>query len=203
MTKIKFCGLSREQDIQAANQLLPDYIGFVFAKNSKRYVSEVQAAKLKSLLSPAIKAVGVFVDEKVEVVADLLNRGVIDIAQLHGNEDGSYVDRLKSLTDKKILQAFKINAKQDVLRAKSSGCDFVLLDGGSGDGKTFDYSLIKDFDRPFFLAGGLTADNLQSALSLKPYAVDCSSGIETNGAKDPAKMADFIQTIRRFELKGE
>lgn len=197
MTKIKFCGLSRPEDIETANALLPEYIGFVFAKTSRRYVSEEQAAQLKSLLFPKITAVGVFVDEDVKHIARLLERGVIDMAQLHGGEDNGYIQRLKGLTDRKIMQAFVIRSKEDALRARSSVADFLLLDGGAGDGKTFDYDLIKDMDRPFFLAGGLTPDNVSSALALKPYALDCSSGIETNGKKDKDKMAAFANAVRR------
>lgn len=197
MTKVKLCGLSREQDILCANALKPDFVGFVFFPKSKRYISAEQAGKLKDMLSPAIKAVGVFVDESVDTVANLLQSDVIDIAQLHGNEDGDYINKLRALTDKKIIQAFKIRSADDVLRAKESIADYVLLDGGAGDGKTFDYTLIKDFGRDYFLAGGLALDNLNQAIALNPYAVDCSTGIETDGVKDPAKMSAFMQAVRR------
>ena len=105
MTKIKLCGLSRRCDIECANALCPDYIGFVFAKKSTRYVSPEKAKELKSLLSPDIKAVGVFVDEPIENIAKLLSDNIIDLAQLHGSEDEEYIARLKVLTDKPVIKA--------------------------------------------------------------------------------------------------
>ena len=113
MTKVKLCGLSRESDIAAVNKLKPDLVGFVFAKKSKRYVSPEQAEHLKSLLAPGILAAGVFVNEPVEAVAELLDRGVIDVAQLHGSEDDDYIARLRSLTGKPIFRAFKVKSEAD------------------------------------------------------------------------------------------
>ena len=106
MTKIKLCGLSRRCDIEAANELRPDYIGFVFSPKSKRYVTPEQAMEPKRMLSPEIQAVGVFVDEAPETVADLLNNGVIDMAQLHGEEDENEIAQLRRRTDKPIVKAF-------------------------------------------------------------------------------------------------
>ena len=103
MTKIKLCGLSRPIDIQAANRLSPEYIGFVFAPKSKRYVPDENAKELKRLLAPEIKAVGVFVDESPQTVAELLNAGIIDIAQLHGGEDDEYIELLRELAGYKSL----------------------------------------------------------------------------------------------------
>ena len=114
MTKVKLCGLSRESDIAAVNKLKPDLVGFVFAKKSKRYVSPEQAAALKSLLAPDILAAGVFVNEPVEAVAELLDRGVIDVAQLHGSEDDDYIARLRALTGKPIFRAFKVKSEADL-----------------------------------------------------------------------------------------
>ena len=198
MTKIKLCGLSRPQDIQAANELRADYIGFVFARGSRRYVSPRQALTIKSLLSPQIHAVGVFVYEEIEKVARLLNSGVIDMAQLHGGEDEDYIRRLRGLTGKPIIQAFRITSDRDVLRAESSIADHVLLDSGAGTGTTFDWALIRQIKRPYFLAGGLDIHNVKNAVDqLEPYAVDVSSGIETGGVKDPAKMAAFVAAVRK------
>lgn len=148
MTKIKLCGLSRPRDILAANQLRPEYIGFVFAPESKRYIAPKGAAELKELLDPNIQAVGVFVNETAETVARLLNRGVIDLAQLHGSEGGDYVDRLRMLTPKPIIQAFRIATVQDVLRAEASAADHILLDAGAGTGTVFDWSLLHQIRRP-------------------------------------------------------
>ena len=198
MTKIKLCGMTRPCDMEAANRLQPEYIGFVFAKKSRRYVSPERAAELKALLDPAIRAVGVFVQEPPDQVAALLNTGVIDLAQLHGDEDEAYIQTLRGMTDKPIIQAFRVDSAADVAAAQESKADMILLDAGSGGtGTTFDWSLLRDIRRPYFLAGGLHPGNVREAVELlSPYAVDVSSGIETGGRKDPAKMAAFVQAVR-------
>ena len=197
MTRIKLCGLTRACDIEAANRLKPDYIGFVFAEKSRRFVSEEQAKELKSLLSPEIKAVGVFVNEDPETVAGLLNRGIIDLAQLHGNEDGAYLKCLRTLTDRPLLQAFRIKGEEDLRRAEGSSADGILLDAGAGDGTVFDWQLLRNWQRPCFLAGGLEPGNVREAIRmLRPFGVDVSSGIETDGRKDPEKMKAFVTAVR-------
>ena len=198
MTKIKMCGLSRVEDIQAANAIKPDYIGFVFAEISKRRVSALEASKLKSKLDPEIKAVGVFLDDKLDFVASMLNLGIVDLVQLHGSEDEAYIEKVREITNKPIIKAFIIRSKEDVERAERSTADYILLDGGKGQGKAFDWSLIKDIKRPYFLAGGLNPENVGDAVkALKPYAVDVSTGIETDGVKDREKMAAFAQAVGR------
>ena len=201
MTKIKMCGLSRPCDIAAANAIRPEYIGFVFYPKSKRNVTPEQAAQLKKRLSPAIQAVGVFVDAAPEAVSALLRQGVIDMAQLHGHEDEAYLASLRQLTDKPLLQAFRIAEADDVTRAMQSSADMVLLDAGMGSGEGFDWTLVRKIDRPYFLAGGLDADNVTAAIrQLRPYAVDVSSGIETDGQKDKEKMAAFATAVRKEAL---
>ena len=197
MTKIKFCGLTGDCDIDAANELRPEYVGFVFAPKSKRYVTPERAAELKSRLEAGIKAVGVFVNDDLYHVAELLNRGVIDIAQLHGSEDEEYIRHLRQLTGKPIIRAFRIKTAEDIAEAEKCTADHVLLDSGAGTGEVFDWSLIKNVKRPYFLAGGLSPDNVENAVEqLSPYAVDVSSGIETDGVKDKAKMAAFAAAVR-------
>ena len=198
MTRIKLCGLSRPCDIEAVNGLKPDYIGFVFSPKSKRYVSHEQAAVLKRLLSPDIPAVGVFVNEDPQTVAGFLRSDVIDIAQLHGSEDQAYLNRLRQLTDKPLIRAFHIQTAADLEAAKSCGADAILLDSGAGTGTVFDWNLLKNMERPYFLAGGLSPDNVADAVrTLHPFAVDVSSGIETGGVKDPEKMAAFVAAVRK------
>ncbi len=200
MTGIKFCGLRFPADIQAANAIRPDYVGFVFAPSSSRFVTREKAAELKAMLSPGIKAVGVFVNEKPEVVAGYLKSGVADIAQLHGSEDDSYIAALRRLTDKPIIQAFRIRSGEDLEKARRSPADFILLDSGSGTGRAFDWSVVKDVGRPYFLAGGLDAENVALAIrQLHPFAVDVSSGIETDRVKDERKMAAFAASVREEE----
>lgn len=198
MTNIKLCGLSRPCDIEAVNELKPDYIGFVFASKSKRYVTYEKATVLKSRLSPEIQAVGVFVNEHPQNVAKLLKNGIIDIAQLHGDEDEEYITQLRLLTDKPIIKAFRIKTADDIKTAEQSTADYVLLDSGTGTGMVFDWGLVKSIRRPYFLAGGLDARNVADAVSaLHPFAVDVSSGIEANGIKDKTKMASFVAAVRK------
>ncbi len=198
MTKIKLCGLSRQCDIEWANELKPDYIGFIFWSKSKRNVSPEKAKELKALLSPDIKAVGVFVNEPVENVAELLGNNIIDIAQLHGSEDEEYIAKLRTLSDKPIIKAFLLKSEDDVKMAEKSTADHILLDSGMGTGKSFDRSLLKDIGRPYFLAGGLCPENVGIAVdTLSPFAVDVSSGIETDNFKDKNKMTAFVKAIRK------
>ena len=197
MTRIKMCGLKRPEDIDAVNGLKPEYIGFVFFPGSKRCVTPETAKALKARLAPEIKAVGVFVDEEPETAAKLLNDVVIDIAQLHGHEDEAYIAALRKMTDKPLIRAFRIRSAEDALQAQASSADMILLDAGAGDGKTFDWSWLKGIARPYFLAGGLNRENVGEAVrTLKPYAVDVSSGIETDGLKDSAKMRAFMNEVR-------
>ena len=205
MTKIKLCGLSRPMDIEAVNALRPDYIGFVFARKSRRYVSPEVARELRRMLVPGIRAVGVFVREEPEAVAALLNDGVIDLAQLHGGEDAGYIARLRALTDGPLIQAFRVESPADLDRARMSAADYILLDNGAGGtGAAFDWSLLRGFDRPYFLAGGLAPENVAEAVrALAPYAVDVSSGIETDGVKDAEKMRKFVAAVRAASGEGE
>ena len=168
------------------------------AKKSKRYVSPERAAQLRALLAPGILAAGVFVNEPVESVAGLLDRGVIAAAQLHGSEDDAYIASLRVLTDKPIFRAFKIKSEDDLPAIESCTADLVLLDSGAGTGKTFDWSLVQSVRRPYFLAGGLDPENVADAIAaLHPYGVDVSSGIETDGVKDESKMAAFVAAARK------
>lgn len=200
MTKIKLCGLTRPEDITAANVLEPDFVGFVFAPKSRRCVTAEQSKALRNHLLPSIQAVGVFVDEEPERVADLLEEGIIDLAQLHGGEDEDYLKRLRALTEKPILQAFPIKTPKDLERAQASSADNILLDSGAGTGATFDWGLLTSVRRPYFLAGGLGPDNVAQAIGfLHPWGVDVSSGIETGGVKDFHKMAAFVAAVRKEE----
>lgn len=198
MTKIKICGLRREQDIRYANELMPDYIGFVFLKGKMRYVTFEEAAHLRSLLDPAIPAVGVFVNEPVENVIRLLRAGTIQIAQLHGQEDEAYVEELRRACDYCIIRAFAVRGSEDIHRAFAFPADYPLLDNGKGTGETFDWSLFEKQEKPFFLAGGLSPGNVKEAVErFHPYAVDVSSGVETDGYKDYEKMKAFMDAVRR------
>lgn len=197
LSKIKICGLRRECDIEYANRLMPDYIGYVFWQKSRRYVTDEQAAELTAKLDMDITPVGVFVDEEPKRVAQLVSGGAIRVIQLHGHEDEAYLKRIRDMTDAPIIKALKIRSEQDIELANSYPADFILLDNGYGTGQTFDWQLISGMKRPFFLAGGLTIDNVSEAIEkYQPYAVDISSGVETDGYKDYGKMQQFVEKCR-------
>ncbi len=199
--KIKLCGLMRPSDIEAANLLHPDYVGFVFARKSRRYVSLERVKTLKELLHPDILAVGVFVYEEPDAVAAWLAAGVIDLAQLHGGEDEAYMEKLRGLTDKPIIKAFSVKGEGDIRNANESSADYVLLDAGDGGtGTAFDREMLAGMNRPYFLAGGLDPSTVGEAVRRwRPYGVDVSSGIETDGVKDADKMREFVDHVRKVE----
>lgn len=199
MTKVKLCGLRRKEDILAANRYGPDWIGFVFAK-SKRQVSKEEAAELKQLLSPKILAVGVFVDAPVTEMVSLYEAGIIDVIQLHGGEGPQVVEEIQARCSAPIIQAVSVRGKEDVEKALSSKADYLLFDSGSGGtGQSFDWAHLGEMKRPFFLAGGIRQENLEEALQLHPFAIDVSSGVETDGYKDEEKIKQLMETVRRRE----
>jgi len=204
MTRIKLCGLTRPCDIEWVNTLLPDYIGFVFARKSRRYIAPLNAKALREKLDPQIRTVGVFVNEAPEDVAALLNGGIIDMAQLHGDEDEAYIKTLRKLTDRPLIQAFRVDGPADLDRACQSSADHILLDNGpGGTGAAFDWSVLNGFDQPCFLAGGLNPENVGKAVeALRPFAVDVSSGIETDGVRDFIKMTAFVNAVRNTDQEG-
>ena len=197
LVKVKICGLSRHADIEAVNEAMPDYVGYVFAQ-SRRRISPKLALELRERLLSGIIPVGVFVDEKIEYIIDLIKHGVIDIVQLHGSEDESYIQRLKSKAGKPIIKAVAVQGIGDVQKWAHTCADYLLLDKkGGGTGTTFDWSLIGQCNLPYFLAGGLCPENITEALSkTAPFAVDVSSGVETKGLKDHAKIKDFVRRVK-------
>lgn len=194
--KIKICGLSRASDIDYVNEAKPDFIGFVFAPSRRRVSAEWAEARRPSL-SSEITPVGVFVNEPIANVARLLNKSVIGMAQLHGQENEAYIQELKALTDKPIIKAIRVLSQADIEMAQHTLADFLLLDNGAGGtGESFDWSLVKNVSRPFFLAGGLKTDNIEQAIAAtSPYAVDLSSGVETDGLKDRTKILEIVRRM--------
>ncbi len=196
-TVIKLCGMMRADDIVVANELLPDYVGFVFVRGRRRYVDADAAQAMRRMLDGRISAVGVFIDETAEAVAELCRRGIIDAVQLHGSEDEDYIARLRTLTDAPIIKAIRVRSDADIDAANASTADMILLDAGTGGGVTFDWSHLERVTRPYILAGGLDCGNVADAIrTLHPYGVDVSSGIETDGVKDADKMRDFVRIVR-------
>lgn len=195
--KIKICGLTRPEDIICVNRLRPDYIGFVFWPKSRRFLGRAQAARLKALLSPAVQAVGVFVDMPVEEVAGLLRDGIIDLAQLHGEESEEDIRYLQEVTGRPVIKAVRVRSRYDVEAWLDSAADYLLFDSGTGSGRTFDWNLLEGVTRPYFLAGGLGLDNLEQVLvRVGPYGVDLSSSLETEGHKDSEKIRRVMELVR-------
>ena len=198
MVKVKICGLRRPEDIEAANLAKPDYVGFIFVPGTKRYVAPDQAAQFRKDLDADIQTVGVFVNAPIEEVVAICEAGTIDVVQLHGDEDQAYIDDLKGQVDQEIIKSVAVG---DDLAVEDKQADYVLFDSLSpnrgGSGKTFNWEMVSAYtDKPFFLAGGLGVENIEAALKVvRPYAVDASSSLETDGVKDPVKMQEFVAKI--------
>ncbi|SRR5690554_433111 len=197
MMQVKICGLSRLVDIDIVNKERPDYCGFIINyPKSKRSLSPEDLSPLLARLGTHISPVGVFVDQPLDLVAGILNRTKIAVAQLHGKEDNEYIARLRLKTSKPIWQAFEVTGIEDIDRAVNSQADLVLLDAGKGAGLAFDWTLLEGFPRPFALAGGLRLDKLERALRTGASLLDVSSGVESGGKKDPEKVKSFVNLVR-------
>lgn len=200
MTRVKICGIRNKEEIDIMNRCRPDYIGFVFA-DSRRRVTHEEASALRKQLAPGIKAVGVFVNDAVTSILQLVYQGVIDLIQLHGDEDETMMETLKRKAACPIIKAVRVERPEQILATEKLPCDMLLLDSfhpGSygGSGKSFNHSLIPPLWKPFFLAGGLDAGNVgQCILKYRPYGVDISSGVETNGIKDEEKIMKILVTV--------
>ncbi len=189
--------MTRLEDITYVNEAKTEYIGFVFWPKSKRAVGDKQAAELKKSLDPSIQAVGVFVNETPERIIQLLKKQIIDLAQLHGEETEEQIERIRRETGKPVIKAVKIRTREDILAGIQTKADYLLLDSGMGSGETFDWNTIPQIEKPFFLAGGLYPGNVEEAVqNFHPYAVDVSSGVETDGKKDETKIREFIRRVR-------
>lgn len=201
MVKVKICGLKTIEDIRMVNRLKPDFIGFVFAGKKRRIMPEA-AIEMKKELLPEIQSVGVFVNEEMNQIIHLAQSEVLDYIQLHGDEGEAYIRQLKERTDKPVIKAVRVRSREDILQAGKLPCDYLLLDtykaeeyGGSGE--TFRWGLVPDMEKPFFLAGGLSAENIAEAVkNCHPWAVDVSSSVETDGRKDEEKVKKFIEAVR-------
>ncbi len=203
MTRIKICGICREEDTVYINEAKPDYFGMIidFPK-SHRNLSPVQAEKIRSLVEKDIPAVGVFVNDDPKKIEELLNKKVIDIAQLHGNESDEQILQIKENTGKPVWKAFKVRTKEDAEKAMASPADLILLDNGYGTGECFDWKLIENVNRKFALAGGIDCENIRKAIKeVNPYLIDLSSGVETDKKKDLEKIKAAVKAAHEFERR--
>lgn len=197
--KIKLCGLKTPEDIAVVNEVRPDFCGFIVEyPRSFRSISRDELRRLTEKLRPEIVPVGVFVNAPVDLMTMLLEEGTIGAVQLHGQEDEACIRKLKDQTGRPVIKAFSIKTREDVLRALESPADYILLDQGEGGtGRPFDWSLVPEISRPFFLAGGLGPENLEEAVArLHPWAVDLSSSLETDRKKDPEKIRRVMEVLR-------
>ena len=200
MAKLKICGLTCEADVAAVNEVKPDFAGFVIeVPGRRRSVTPEQVKVLVKGLNEETLPIGVFVDAPPELPISLLRDGTLWAAQLHGNEDEDYIEKIQNMTGKPVIKAFSIKTPEDVKRALRSPADYILLDqGGGGTGKTFDWTLIPEIRREFFLAGGLGTENLRQAIrEIRPYAVDLSSSVETDKWKDPEKIRQVVDIVKK------
>lgn len=215
MQKIKLCGMMKPCDIEYANRVKPDLVGFIFA-NTRRKISPAQAKEFRKALDAEIPAVGVFVNEDISVITSLVQDGCIDMIQLHGEEDADYIRRLREICDVQVIKAVKVQTVEQIRQAAALPVDYLLLDtyrkgvlGGTGE--AFDWELLREakaaagdtaegelFGKPYFLAGGLHAGNLREAAALGSYGLDVSSGIETDGSNDFDKMVEVMELVRKF-----
>lgn len=233
MSQIKICGLKRIEDVQAVNQYMPDYIGFIFA-NTRRFITDETAAYLKANLDPKIKAVGVFVNEPIEHIVKLVAEKSIDIIQLHGQEDLNYVNKLRECLTKAVgsqemgkdtriplIKVVRIDATIAVTKEEENkiiASNMVLIEEAKlcnpenllfdskvkgilgGSGQTFDIAGLPSNDEiglPYFLAGGIDFSNVEDLIKLRrPYGIDVSSCVETEGLKDSDKINLMISMVR-------
>lgn len=215
MQKIKLCGMMKPCDIEYANRVKPDFVGFIFA-NTRRKISAAQAKQFREALDAEIPAVGVFVNEDISVITSLVQNGCIDLIQLHGEEDADYIRRLREVCDVPVIKAVKVQTVEQIRQAAALPVDYLLLDtyrkgvlGGTGE--AFDWELLREakaaagdtaegelFGKPYFLAGGLHAGNLREAAALGSYGLDVSSGIEADGSKDFTKMVKVMELVRKL-----
>lgn len=205
MTKLKFCGLKTLDDVAICNELKPDYVGFILAE-SKRRIDQATAQELRQALDPNIPCVGVFVNEEPETIQAYVDAGIIQVVQLHGDEDRAYIDKLRQLCQAPIIKSLAIKNKDSF--QVDLACDAYLYDAYNkhvrgGSGQAFNWDLIsarpdKHRAKAFFLAGGLNASNLAEAIrTTQPEVVDISSGIEgADDHKDYDKAKAICQIVR-------
>jgi phosphoribosylanthranilate isomerase len=204
MTKIKICGIQSEDDVAVVNKYMPEYVGFVFA-DSKRKIRQDTAKLLRNRLDRQIKSVGVFVNSTLDIIEELCKNGVIDVIQLHGDEDLEYILKIRKFTSCEIIKAVRVRSAADIQAALPLPVDYLLLDSfvlgeQGGSGKTFSWTQIPHLEQKFFLAGGLDPLNVKEAIKVAhPDCVDVSSGVEENGIKSEKRIKKFVKQVRELD----
>lgn len=209
MTAVKFCGMRRIEDIEYANQCRPDYAGFILSDGFKRSVDFGTFCELDTYFDRDIKRVGVFVNEPLENILHCAYNETLDVIQLHGDEDGEYIQSLREIFSGEIWKAVRAKCPDDIESADRMSCDKLVIDSYSenaygGTGKRVNTEIVKNakFTKPFFIAGGITEENISEIIkAVTPYGVDLSSGIETDGLKDLNKMKNIIRILKEENLR--
>ncbi|WP_196593752.1 bifunctional indole-3-glycerol-phosphate synthase TrpC/phosphoribosylanthranilate isomerase TrpF [Pectinatus sottacetonis] len=199
--KIKICGMHCVEDIKIINEVMPDYCGFIFAPSS-RQVSRKAARELRQMLNPQIGTVGVFVDETIENIKEIVEYVQLDAVQLHGSEPETFLQKMKKNMQCDLWKAVRAKDETTIMQWQDSCADMILFDTFSsgqagGTGRIFDWTLLDKFKRPFVLAGGVSSRNIARAVrSVKPWGVDINSAVETNGRKDSIKVNEIMAIVR-------
>ena len=192
-TKIKICGLKRIEDVISVNVAEPDYCGFIFnVSGSRRSIGAEQLNILVDMLNPEIVPIGVFVNEKTDVILRIVRESGIRMVQLHGQENGEIIHTIQSKAQVPVIKAVSVRSKEDVRSAVLSPADYLLFDcGEGGTGQTFDWNLLEDIPRSYFMAGGI-----EVLRRFSPFALDVNSSVETDGQKDGKKILAAVRMLR-------
>ena len=197
--KIKICGLKRIEDVISVNVAEPDYCGFIFnVSGSRRSIGAEQLNILVDMLNPEIVPIGVFVNEKTDVILRIVRESGIRMVQLHGQENGEIIHTIQSKAQVPVIKAVSVRSKEDVRSAVLSPADYLLFDcGEGGTGQTFDWNLLEDIPRPYFMAGGIGTHNMEEVLRrFSPFALDVNSSVETDRQKDGKKILAAVRMLR-------
>ena len=198
-TKIKICGLKRIEDVISVNVAEPDYCGFIFnVSGSRRSIGAEQLNILVDMLNPEIVPIGVFVNEKTDVILRIVRESGLRMVQLHGQENGEIIHTIQSKAQVPVIKAVSVRSKEDVRSAVLSPADYLLFDcGEGGTGQTFDWNLLEDIPRPYFMAGGIGTHNMEEVLRrFSPFALDVNSSVETDRQKDGKKILAAVRMLR-------
>ncbi len=208
-TRIKICGLMNIEDAKLMNEAEPDFCGVVFAK-TRHFVDDLQALHIRDSLNEDIPLVGVFVNEPLHHVAELVNNDIVQMVQLHGDEDEIYIEQLRLQVDVPLIRGIRAKSRDDIIKADKLDVEYLLSDtyvkgvlGGSG--VTMDESLIPEkLSHPLFIAGGLNAGNLEERIKkFRPYSVDLSSSVEEGNHKSREKTLEVMEIIKNICLERE
>jgi phosphoribosylanthranilate isomerase len=203
-TKIKICGLRRLEDVDFINEAKPDYAGVILCRRFWRGIDFEQAKAIRKRLDSNIPLVGVFVNDHFTDVLVSLRQGIVDMVQLHGTESEEYITNMQIMSRKPVIKACEVHSPDVIPYAVNSAANHILLDSKAGSSTTFDWSIVQDIQRPFFLAGGLNPNNITDAMKVvRPWGVDICGGVETDHHKDREKILAAVEAVRSFDANNQ